>query len=150
MMNTSCFKLIYVLHALYLIVVFFGLGVAGYWALDREFPRVVLSGKINPIHATPGGVLHVEWQVNALRSCTGRALRTLEGDCGVYLLYDGPIAIPGVTIGVQFPLLLNVTLPETVSKGRCEYHTTLYQYCNPLHHVFPLVKELPPLVFYVD
>lgn len=140
----------FVIHLFYMVVVFFGFIVLGIWFLDRELPRIVLSGTVSPQHVKPGEVLHVQWVVKGIRHCPGIAIRSLEDECGSHLLYDGPIANPDLPIDKESIIALNIVIPKTATPGRCEFRSILEQYCNPLHRVFPLVLTLKPLVFYVD
>lgn len=140
----------YVLHYIYMLVVLFGLIMVVVWSLDNTFPRLVLSGTLTPARVNPGDVVHVEWIVKGLRHCPGVVIRSLEDECGSHLLYDGPIANPYLPLNQESTIVLNFQVPKTVTSGRCEFHTTLKQYCNPLHYVFPLKVNLKLLVFYVD
>jgi hypothetical protein len=142
--NRACVlcEIIYYGMALY------GLILVGQWALDRQPPRVIFNGEITPKVATPGTLMHVQWEVQKRRDCEGTVIRFLSGMCGEHLIKKTePVDLK--TFENRHTVILPFTLPTTTTPGQCQYNTHLHFVCNPIQHIFPIEMELKPLDFQV-
>ncbi|SHF03487.1 hypothetical protein SAMN02745157_1484 [Kaistia soli DSM 19436] len=130
------------------IVLIFAFGVIaamlGVWAGDRNPATESLLAEARPPDVLPGGQLHIAYEFRRYRLCPRETQRTIfDGqnirfDLGTQMrALSGPV---GADSYVQ-----PITVPPAAAPGPARYRVMIYDYCNPLHRLWPLSKviEIP-------
>lgn len=128
--------------------------VAGMMLGDNKAPRYQISGNVEQDFVFPGGIIVFRWQFEMLRDCPGWTTRRL-------ILPNRVVPLPRLEWEIQgyawseLPRFHTVEviahLPnEDVEAGQAYYDIDGYYICNPLHNLWPLHVDFPPIPFIIE
>jgi hypothetical protein len=118
----------------------------GHMVSDREIPFVRYSGEIAPLDPAPGDTVVVTWHGHRYRDCPGVVYRRITDSHGEVHNLAAVGAVYSETSNPD-PLPRTFRLPAHIASGSAEYVATTVFYCNPLHQIWPIVVDTPPIAF---
>lgn len=133
-------------------------GTLGTWLVDRTPPTSVSSVRVLNPEVTPGGVLHVQYNVYRTRSCKTVVERVLYDSQRIRTVLQDLVfeASPGPMGPDEY--ISNIPIPKDANLGEANYRASTTYRCNLLHELWPItlltadvrfdivgtLRELPP------
>lgn len=124
-----------------------------WWIADRTPPYTLTDGVPHPDPAHPGDEVDLEWTLKLTRSgCTGYFQRVvIDNSKGVWTFAPMQSSFVNLKPGSYRTHSLNrMTLPRGIAPGMAEVFTVTTYFCNPIHHIWPIVDEQPRLKMMIN
>jgi hypothetical protein len=113
--------------------------VAGIWIADRSPTTELISMKV-PRPVKPGGQMEVEYQIDRVKICDRLVRREIfDGDGNLFTLGVQPQPVFNRSGRFEFTQIVHI--PEGARPGIGRYNVTIYDRCNPVQRLWPLVSS---------
>lgn len=124
-------------------------GTLGFYVIDRDPPTVLLRTEVMFKPVRPGDDLRIKYHVTRFRSCEALIDRTLFDADSVRVVLDD-LAFSGAPgpLG-ESSYVAVIPLPRNFAQGQGQYRVVTRYVCNPLHRLWPIIVENPPVWFEV-
>ena len=109
-----------------------GIYLIGTWIADTAPSIAYGLGTAIPHEVRPGGLITFYLPIKKGRDCDGVVHRYLTGQCGKFVLWEGPSTLPA---GFDGRVVYPVRVPEEAIPGTCEFRVYARYFCNPVDWV---------------
>ena len=99
------------------------------WISDTE-PTISYGQGYSTIkEVKPGGSMTFYQPLKKLRNCDGIVQRYITGECGKFVLWEGPSTL---NKGFDGKIIYPIHIPEEALPGTCEFRIHSRYFCNPI------------------
>jgi hypothetical protein len=125
--------------------------VLGYWASQRQPPRVIVNSSVSPDSMKPGQEIRLTFDVVVTNvGCRGVIERRIVDSNGIVTVYEARRAVfDDLPIGTHKKVVSPTVrvLPLTIAAGPARTSADFQFYCNLLHELWPIRYRSPDVYF---